>query len=205
MLAARMNLDSQQQSANATAAGQQSAGVASPGAPGQGADANRPGPHPASGHPLPSGGRGATLPREKWTIRQEMEARAAGQALQRVEAEVRSLARQQGATRAGMDELVQRARVGFRIMDGRACAVGADGKTPLQEADGGGALTGAEWVRRQAKASPELFEKPAASDGYVEPELPARNPFKRKFWNLTEQMRLRKRDPGLAARMQASA
>jgi hypothetical protein len=63
----------------------------------------------------------------------------------------------------------------------------------------------AEWVGRQAKASPELFETPARGDGYVEPELPARNPFKKRFWNLTEQMRLRKADPERAARLKREA
>jgi hypothetical protein len=153
----------------------------------------------------PGGSEGGSLPREKRTFRDEMEARAAGEAMLRLEAEVRSLAQEFGATRAGVAELVQRARIGFRVLDGRACAVGSDGKTKLQRADGSGALSVAEWVRRQAKASPELFETPTRGDGYVEPELPARNPFKKRFWNLTEQMRLRKADPERAARLKREA
>ena len=35
--------------------------------------------------------------------------------------------------------------------------------------------------------------------------MPARNPFRRKSWNLTEQMRLRKANPEFAAKLKAQA
>lgn len=148
---------------------------------------------------------GAATPPEKWTLRQQMDAQAGAQALVAMEAELRRQARELGAKASAVDELVQRARVTFRAIGGRVRPVAADWRTELRAKDGAGALSLAEWLGAQLKASPELFEARASGDGYVEPELPMRNPFLRKHWNLTEQMRLQKRDPERAARLKLEA
>jgi hypothetical protein len=36
-------------------------------------------------------------------------------------------------------------------------------------------------------------------------EMPPRNPFRKKFWNLTEQMRFQKKDRQFAAKLKAEA
>ena len=66
-------------------------------------------------------------------------------------------------------------------------------------------MTVGEWVRSQRKAATELFAPATPADGIVEPELPPRNPFKRKHWNLTEQMRLQRTDPERAAKLKREA
>jgi hypothetical protein len=55
-----------------------------------------------------------------------------------------------------------------------------------------------EWMRTQ---------KPVISDqsSVISHETPLRNPFRKRFWNLTEQMRLQKNDPEFAARLKAEA
>jgi hypothetical protein len=62
--------------------------------------------------------------------------------------------------------------------------------------------------------APHLFEPNAgggaagaASGGGsgARPHGSLRNPFRRESWNLTEQMRLQKTDPQLAARLKAAA
>jgi hypothetical protein len=144
------------------------------------------------------------VPREQMTLRQLAAAQDADRALLSMQAEVRKLARQLGATPKGVEAMLQRAQERFRVVGGRVQAVGTDGRTLLRAADGGGGLTVAEWARRQVTASPELFAA-RPGGGLAEAELPARNPFKRRHWNLTEQMRLTKQEPERAARLKREA
>jgi hypothetical protein len=67
-----------------------------------------------------------------------------------------------------------------------------------------------EWVDGQVSEAPHLFESNAgggaasnASGGGAGRTV--KNPFRKDSWNLTEQMRLLKSDPGLAARLKAAA
>lgn len=160
-------------------------------------------PGPA-GQPIPSAVPATAVPRAQMTLRQLAAAQDADRALLRTQAEVRKLAQQLGATPKGVEQLLQRAQETFRVVGGRVQAVGTDGRTLLRAADGDGGLTVAEWARRQVTASPELFAgRPGG--GFVEPELTARNPFKKRHWNLTEQMRLTKQDPERAARLKRGA
>jgi hypothetical protein len=46
---------------------------------------------------------------------------------------------------------------------------------------------------------------PSPGESFDQIEMPMRNPFRKKFWNLTEQMRLRKTDPQFAAKLEAEA
>jgi hypothetical protein len=148
---------------------------------------------------------GAALPPQKRTIRQQMDAQAAAQALLRVDAEVRALGRDLGANPAAVQELVQRARVTFRPVGARVRPLASDGRTELRSPDGAGVLSVAEWMASQAEASPEPFDPPLGGVAHLDPPSPLRNPFARQHWNLTEQMRLRKTDPERAARLKLAA
>jgi hypothetical protein len=67
-----------------------------------------------------------------------------------------------------------------------------------------------EWVEQQVADAPHLFESNAgggaASNGSGGVgNKSVKNPFRKETWNLTEQMRLMKSDPQLAARLKAAA
>jgi hypothetical protein len=80
--------------------------------------------------------------------------------------------------------------------------VGKDGITPL---------TLDEWVDLQVADAPHLFESNAGGgaagngSGGVGGNRSVKNPFRKDTWNLTEQMKLLKTDPQLAARLKAAA
>jgi hypothetical protein len=62
-------------------------------------------------------------------------------------------------------------------------------------------------VARQVR---QLHSTPREADGRFAPGtdeevLPVANPYRRKTWNLTAQMRLQRRDPRLARRLKAEA
>jgi hypothetical protein len=83
----------------------------------------------------------------------------------------------------------------------------------MAEKDGMTPMSLEEWVDQQVADAPHLFE--SNSGGGAGPSGlaqgrgvglgGARNPFRKESWNLTEQMKLQKSDPGLAARLKASA
>jgi hypothetical protein len=89
----------------------------------------------------------------------------------------------------------------------------ADGQTVRQGR--AGAMTLEEWVDLQVSEAPHLFEANAGggapgggtpgTGGAGKPGIAGRNPFRRETWNLTEQMKLQKTDPQLAARLKAAA
>jgi hypothetical protein len=91
--------------------------------------------------------------------------------------------------------------------DGQAVKYGRDGVTPM---------TLEEWVDMQVSEAPHLFESNAGGGGggatsqYGNGSGGAgskavRNPFRKETWNLTEQMKLQKSDPALAARLRGAA
>jgi hypothetical protein len=117
-----------------------------------------------------------------------------------------------GLRPSAIPDLTLRARTVFRMVDGKSTAFDADGKTPLYGADGLTPLTLDEWVAKLVVEAPHLFEpnagggatgsNPASASGAG----PIKNPFKRgPEWNLTEQMKITKRDPKLAERLKAAA
>ena len=119
-----------------------------------------------------------------------------------------------GLRASAIPDLKGRARNIFKISGGTITAVEADGKTPVYGRDGVSPLTFDEWVARQVVEAPHLFESSAgggaaghASGGGAgaRPQGSMRNPFAKETWNLTEQMKLKKSDPNLAARLRASA
>ncbi len=85
--------------------------------------------------------------------------------------------------------------------DGQTARVGKDGMTPLSLA---------EWIDLQVSEAPHLFESNAGGGAAGNGSGGAgnrsvKNPFRKETWNLTEQMKLQKSDPALAARLKAAA
>jgi hypothetical protein len=98
----------------------------------------------------------------------------------------------------------------FRLVDGAPRAYEADGQTVRVGKDGMTPMTLDEWVEQQVADAPHLFESNAgggaASNGSGGVgNKSVKNPFRKESWNLTEQMKLQKTDPGLAARLKAAA
>ena len=146
-----------------------------------------------------------TLPPEKMTATQLIQSQRDHQAGIALDCEVRRQARELGLDAAAATKLGEAARVAFRIVGGEPIPVAADRQTVLLAADGVNVLSVTEWVARQARGA-----QPRGEDGRWMPDegdevLPMRNPFRRKTWNLTEQMRLQRRDPRLAKRLKAEA
>ena len=106
---------------------------------------------------------------------------------------------------AEITSLGEASRAGFRIVDGEPVPVQADRQTVLLAADGVNTLSVTEWVKRKVRAMQPRNEKGIWQMDDDEEVLPMRNPFRRKTWNLTEQMRLGRRDPKLARRLKAEA
>lgn len=113
---------------------------------------------------------------------------------------------------AGPD-IMARARSVFRLVNGAPVAFESDGKTGRVGKDGVTPLTVSEWIEGQVSEAPHLFEGNAGGgaagggtgNGARGGAGTLRNPFRKETWNLTEQMRLQKTDPGLAARLRSAA
>jgi len=105
----------------------------------------------------------------------------------RRDVQVRTLALSRGASEEQAAELVAKARTVFIAEGGSVRPVEPDGKTLWRRPDGWLA-TVEDWV---ACALPKEAPKPRGV-------APAKNPFSRRTWNLTEQMRIQKQDPALA-------
>jgi hypothetical protein len=78
--------------------------------------------------------------------------------------------------------------------------------------DGVSPMTLAEWLDGQVSEAPHLFEQNSGggaagntSGGSAGHRPQGKNPFRKDSWNLTEQMKLMKSDPQLAARLKAAA
>jgi hypothetical protein len=121
----------------------------------------------------------------------------------------------EGATKLGLrataiPDIKLRARSVFKISGGTISAVESDGQTPVVGRDGVTPLTFDEWVTRQVAEAPHLFEASAGGGAVGHGSggvgrYSAKNPFAKATWNLTEQMKIRKSDPALASRLEASA
>jgi len=128
-------------------------------------------------------------------------------------------ATKRGLRPSAIPDITARARQVCRLVQGVPQVVEADGQTVRYGRDGVSPMTLEEWVDTQVSDAPHLFESNAGSGGggATSPYrngsggaggngTPVRNPFRKgPEWNLTEQMRLLKSDPGLAARLQAAA
>jgi hypothetical protein len=125
-------------------------------------------------------------------------------------------ATKRGLRASAIPDITGRARAVFRLVDGTPRAYEADGKTVRVGKDGMAPMTLDEWVDLQVADAPHLFEANAGGGGggATSPfghgsggagNRSVRNPFRKETWNLTEQMKVQRTDPQLAARLRAAA
>ena len=120
-------------------------------------------------------------------------------------------ATKRGLRVTAIPDVTSRARAAFKLVNGVPQAF--DGDAPRFGRDGTSPMTLAEWVDALVSDAPHLFE--ANAGGGAAGSGPggtgsasaraSRNPFRKETWNLTEQMKLQKTDPALAARLKAAA
>jgi hypothetical protein len=121
-----------------------------------------------------------------------------------------TVATKKGLRPTAIPDITARARVVFRLLDGAPRAYEADGQTVRVGKDGITPMTLDEWVDQQVADAPHLFESNAGSgaagngSGGASSNRSVKNPFRKETWNLTEQMKLLKSDPQLAARLKAA-
>ena len=129
----------------------------------------------------------------------------------RIDQGVVSAATKRGLRLTAIPDITARARTVFRLVDGAPRAYDADGQTVRVGKDGVTPMTLDEWVDQQVADAPHLFEMNAGGgavgngSGGAGGNRSVRNPFRKESWNLTEQMKLEKTDPALAARLEAAA
>jgi hypothetical protein len=120
-------------------------------------------------------------------------------------------ATKRGLRPTALPDITARARHTFRLVNGVPQAFESDGKTPRAGRDGVTPLSLAEWLDTQVSDAPHLFASSAGGgatgdgSGGVGGQRSVSNPFRKASWNLTEQMKLLKSDPQLAARLKAAA
>jgi hypothetical protein len=118
-----------------------------------------------------------------------------------------SAASKRGLRPTAIPDITARARRVFKLHNGSPAAFDSDGKTIRPGRDGVTPMSLEEWLDSQLSEAPHLFESnvgAATANHGFKPAHP-RNPFKKETWNLTEQMRLQRTDPELAARLKSQA
>ena len=125
---------------------------------------------------------------------------------------VTNTASKRGLRLTAIPDITARARSVFRLEKGVPTAFESDGQTVRVGKDGMTPMTLDEWVEQQVADAPHLFESNAGggaasngSGGVGGNNRSVKNPFRKETWNLTEQMKLTKTDPQLAARLKAAA
>jgi hypothetical protein len=117
-------------------------------------------------------------------------------------------ATKRGLRPTAIPDITARARMAFKLVDGVPQIF--DGEKMRAGKDGFSPMTLAEWVDGLVGDAPHLFEANAGSgaagsgSGGVG-NRSVKNPFRKETFNLTEQMKILKTDPALAARLQAAA
>ncbi len=119
-------------------------------------------------------------------------------------------ATKRGLRATAIPDIAARARSNFKLVNGVPQAFEADGQTARMGKDGVTPMTLAEWVDALVSDAPHLFEAnagggAAGSGSGGAGNRSVKNPFLKESWNLTEQMKLQKSDPQLAARLKAAA
>ncbi len=121
-------------------------------------------------------------------------------------------ATKRGLRPTAIPDITARARTVFKLVNGAPRAFESDGTTVRYGKDGVTPMTLEEWVDAQTTDAPHLFESNAGGGAAGNPagggtgsNRSVRNPFRKETWNVTEQMKLQKSDPGLAARLKAAA
>ena len=118
-------------------------------------------------------------------------------------------ATKRGLRPTAIPDITARARQSFKLVAGAPQAFEGDGQTARMGKDGTSPMTLAEWVDALVADAPHLFEAnagggAAGSGGGAAGNRSVKNPFRKESWNLTEQMKLQKTDPQLAARLKAA-
>ena len=149
------------------------------------------------------------------TVASERDALNARLASIQIDQAVVSEATKRGLRATALPDITARARHTFRLVNGVPQAFEADGQTARVGKDGVTPLSLAEWIEAQVSEAPHLFEPNAGSGavgnisgggGSARPPGALRNPFRKGAeWNVTEQMKLLRTDPQLAARLKAAA
>ena len=121
-----------------------------------------------------------------------------------------SEATKRGLRPTALTDITARARQTFKLVNGVPQAFEADGQTARMGKDGASPMTLAEWVDALVSDAPHLFEANAGSGAAGSGSGGAgnrsvKNPFRKESFNLTEQMKIQKNDPALAARLKAAA
>jgi len=121
-------------------------------------------------------------------------------------------ATKRGLRPTALPDITARARLVFKLVNGVPQAFEADGRTVRYGRDGVTPMTLEEWVDAQVSDAPHLFESNAGGGAAGNgggaaggSQRSVKNPFRKETWNLTEQMKLQKSDPQLAARLKAAA
>jgi hypothetical protein len=144
------------------------------------------------------------------TLTSEREALNARLTAIQIDQGVITAATKRGLRPTAIADITARARSVFKLVNGSPRAFEADGQTVRYGRDGVTPMTLEEWVDAQVSDAPHLFETNAgggaASNGSGgAAQRSVKNPFRKESWNLTEQMKLLKSDPQLAARLRAAA
>jgi hypothetical protein len=119
-----------------------------------------------------------------------------------------SEATKRGLRPTAIPDITSRARMTFKLVDGVPQAF--DGERTRPGKDGVSPMTLAEWVDGLVGDAPHLFEAnagggAAGSGSGGAANRSVTNPFRKESWNVTEQMKLQRTNPQLAARLQAAA
>ena len=117
-------------------------------------------------------------------------------------------ATKRGLRATAITDITSRARMTFKLVNGVPQAF--DGERIRTGKDGVSPMTLAEWVDALVSDAPHLFEAnagggAAGSGSGGAGNRSVRNPFRKETWNVTEQMKIEKSDPQLAARLKATA
>jgi hypothetical protein len=117
-------------------------------------------------------------------------------------------ATKRGLRPTAIPDITSRARQTFKLVNGVPQAFDGDGQTARMGKDG--PMTLAEWVDALVSDAPHLFEAnagggAAGSGSGGAGNRSVKNPFRKESFNFTEQMKLQKTDPALAARLKAAA
>ena len=118
-------------------------------------------------------------------------------------------ATKRGLRATAIPDITSRARINFKLVNGVPQAFEADGQAARMGKDGVTPMTLAEWVDALVSDAPHLFAAnagggAAGSGSGGAGNRSVKNPFLKESWNLTEQMKLQKSDPQLAARLKAA-
>lgn len=124
----------------------------------------------------------------------------------RLDHALRDAGAKRGIRKEAVGDLLLRGRQALKFEDGKFVAYGDDGQKRYG-ADGN-PMTSEEWADDLLKGAPHLFEpnKGGQAPGSGDGKHTGPNPWKKgDGWNVTEQMKIRKKDPKLADKLQSAA